>query len=292
MYNNEFVCNNITYSVDMIRLKTFLSYSVFSEIEFRFETVWNGYIKKKYSTPKMSEFFYNYNIEIEEGVGFWFGYLHNTEKRHDNERINYNFTIEFNPNKLKDNKIIMYLLGLSGEWYIRRLDIAADLKINILDLITDISGRQEIKTISRGYDNKTIYLGKNDGRVKIYNKKKESNLNILGDLTRVEVTKEFEDYDIRKIKFFNFDRIFPNIYLNQYVYSFSDYENKNKTLLAILYAVQNGFPLKDLTRDYRKKVKELLEGGYRIIFDEKTATDCVRKTIYYYFINNLKVRFL
>lgn len=292
MYINEFVTNNITYSVDKIRLKTFLSYSVFSEIEFRFETVWQGYIKKKYSTPKISEFFYNYIIEIEEGDSFWFGYLHNTEKRNDNERTTYNFTIEFNPNKIKDNKIIMYLLGLSGEWYIKRVDIAADLKISILDLITDISGRQEMKIISKGFDNKTIYLGKNDGRVKIYNKKKESNLNILGDLTRVEVTKEFDDYEIRKIKFFHFDKIFPNLYLNNYIYSFADYDKKNRTLLAVLYAVQNGFPLKDLSRDYRKKVKDLLEGGYRIIFDEKTATDCLRKTIFYYFIKNSKVVFM
>jgi hypothetical protein len=194
----------MTYSVDMIRLKTYLTYSVFSEIEFRFETVWKKYIKKKYSSARMKEFFYNYVVEIDEDKIFWFGFLHNTEKRSDSDRSEYNFTIEFNPNKLRDSKIILYLLGLSGEWYIKSVDLAVDLKVSILDLITDVSGRQEQKIISRGYDNKTIYFGKGDGRVKIYNKKRESGLNILGELTRVEVSREFDDYPIRSMKLFQF----------------------------------------------------------------------------------------
>lgn len=204
MYINEFEHNNMTYSVDMIRLKTYLTYSVFSEIEFRFETVWKKYIKKKYSSARMKEFFYNYVVEIDEDKIFWFGFLHNTEKRSDSDRSEYNFTIEFNPNKLRDSKIILYLLGLSGEWYIKSVDLAVDLKVSILDLITDVSGRQEQKIISRGYDNKTIYFGKGDGRVKIYNKKRESGLNILGELTRVEVSREFDDYPIRSMKLFQF----------------------------------------------------------------------------------------
>ena len=41
MYINNIEQNNIIYSVDKIRLKTFLTYAVFSEIEFRFKTVRN-----------------------------------------------------------------------------------------------------------------------------------------------------------------------------------------------------------------------------------------------------------
>lgn len=204
MYINEFEHNNMTYSVDMIRLKTYLTYTVFSEIEFRFDTVWKDYVKKKYTTGRMKEFFFNYNIEVEEGKSFWFGFLHNTEKRSDNDNTKYNFTIQFNPNKLQDDKIIKYLLEISGDWYIRGIDLAVDLKVSILDLITDVSGRQDQMIKSRGYDNKTIYFGKGDGRVKIYNKKKESNLNILGELTRVEVSREFDDYPIRSMKLFQF----------------------------------------------------------------------------------------
>ena len=288
MYNKKVENNNIIYSLDMLRLKTYLSYSTFSEIEFRFKTVWKDYLKKTYTSARICNFFYNYVIEIEEGKSFWFGFLHNTEKRDERNEF-YNFTIEFNPNKIKDNKILMYILGLSGSWYIKSYDIAIDLKININELNVDFLGRQEMKIFSKGYDDKTIYLGKGDGRIKVYNKKKESNINNIKDLTRIEISRELDDFDIRDIKFFNYDDRFPSIYLNQYVYSFSDYEDK--TLLAILYAVQSGYPIKDLTKTYKKKIKNLLQGGYKILFDKKSVNQVVSSTIFFYFINNKKVIF-
>ena len=288
MYNKFIEHNNIIYSVDMLRLKTYMSFSLFSELEFRFKTVWKDYVKKEYTSAKLENFFFNYVVEIEEDKSFWFGFLHNTEKREEKNEF-YNFTIEFNPNKIKDNNILMYILGLSGSWYIKSLDLAIDLKVSILDLNVDFSGRQQMKTFSNGYDNKTIYLGKGDGRIKVYNKKKESNLNILGDLTRVEVSREFDDFDIRNIKLFKFGEHLPNIYLNNYIYSLSDYDDK--TLLAILYAVQSGFPIKDLTKTYKRKIKKLLQGGYKILFDEKTVGRVISQTIFYYFIKNNKVIF-
>ena len=288
MYNQKVENKNIIYSIDMLRLKTSLSYTTFTEIEFRFKTVWKDYLKKKYTSAKICNFFYNYVIEVGDGLSFWFGFLHNTEKREEKNEY-YSFTVEFNPNKIKDNKILMYILNLSGNWYIKSYDLAMDLKININELNLDFSGRQEMKIFSKGYDDKTIYLGKGDGRVKVYNKKKESNINMLRDLTRVEVSRSFDDYHIRDIKFFIYDDKFPSIYLNQYVYSLSDYEDK--TLLAILYAVQSGYPIKDLTKTYRKKIKNLLQGGYKICFDKNSVTQVLRTTIFYYFINNKKVIF-
>lgn len=288
MYINELRQNNIVYSIDKIRLKTFLTYSVFTEIEFRFKIAWSKYVKKYWTTPQAKQFFYNYDIEVGDNQSFWFGFCHNTERRSFYEGAEYNFTIEFNPNKLKDNEIIKYLLSLSGKWFIKSFDLAMDLSININDLITDTSGRQRSVVFSYGYDNKTIVLGKGDGRLKIYNKKIESNLNILGDLTRVEITREFDDFSISDMGRFDYDGNFPSIYLNNYLYSFSDYEDK--TLLAILYSVQNGFPIKYLTKTYKSKIKNLLQGGHKIKFDKTTATQVVRKTIFYYFMNNQKVR--
>ena len=288
MYNKKIEHNNIFYSVDMLRLKTYMSFSTFSELEFRLKLVWKDYIKQEYTSPKINNFFYNYVIEIEEGQSFWFGFLHNTEKRDEKNEF-YNFTIEFNPNKLKDNNILLYILGLSGKWFLKSLDLAMDLKVNILDLNVDFSGRKQMKIFSKGYDDKTIYIGKDEARIKIYNKKIESKLNILGDLTRVEVTSRFDDFPVTDIKFFKFGDKFPNIYLNEYVYSLSDYDDK--TLFTILYAVQNGFPLKDLTKTYKRKIKNLLQGGYKILFDEKSATQVINQTIFYYFIKNNKVVF-
>lgn len=288
MYNKKIEHNNIFYSVDMLRLKTYMSFSTFSELEFRLKLVWKDYIKQEYTSPKINNFFYNYVIEIEEGQSFWFGFLHNTEKRDEKNEF-YNFTIEFNPNKLKDNNILLYILGLSGNWFLKSLDLAMDLKVNILDLNVDFSGRKQMKIFSKGYDDKTIYIGKDESRIKIYNKKIESKLNIIGDLTRVEVSRTFDDFPITDIKFFKFGDKFPTIYLNEYIYSLSDYEDK--TLFALLYAVQNGFPIKDLSRVYKKKIKNLLQGGYKILFDEKSATQVINQTIFYYFIKNNKVVF-
>ena len=58
----------------------------------------------------------------------------NNEKKdmHDGK---YNLTIEFNPNKLKDNKLVIKILSLSDDWYIKSYDIAFDLRININDII-------------------------------------------------------------------------------------------------------------------------------------------------------------
>lgn len=287
MYNEKQVNGNMTYSIDMIRLKTYITYSTFSEIEFRFDTVWKEYIKKKYTTGKMKEFFYNYIIEVEEGIRFWFGFLHNTEKRGTSDRAEYNLTIEFNPNKLKDNSIIFYILSLSGEWYIRSYDLAVDINVSVLDLIVDKSGKQMMKIFLGNYDDKTFEMGKGDGRLKIYNKKKESNLNILGDLTRIEISRVLEDLPITRVNLYKYGDNFPIIYLNQYVMSLSDY--KDKTLLAILYAVQNGYPINDLSKVYKKKIKEMFEGGYQIRFYQKYANTVLQQTIYYYFMKNQKV---
>lgn len=282
MYINELIDKNMIYSVDKIRLKTFLTVVEFSRLTFRFKTVWKNYIKKEYTTVRASQFLYNYNIEIEKGQSFWFGFIPNSERKcMFNDNYKHNFTIEFNPNKLKDNKILLDILRISNEWYIKSFDLAIDVKVNILDLIIDSSGRHEQKIFSYGGDNKTIMLGKGDCRLKVYNKKRESNLDINYDLTRIEITRELDDFSIRDVWLFDFDDFFPKIYLNEYVYSLSDY--KDKTLLAVLYAVQCGFPLKDLSRRYKEKVEGMLRGGFQLEFSRKIATEVVKNTIKYYF---------
>lgn len=67
------------------------------------------------------------------------------------------------------------------------------------------------------------------------------------------------------------------------MYTFEDY--KDKTLLAIAYAVQNGFPINDLTRYYKKKIKNMFEGGDKIKFSKDAATKILRKVLFHYFLN-------
>ena len=59
MYNKFIKNGNMTYSIDKIRLKTYITYSTFSKIEFRFGTVWKEYLKKSYTTGKVSNYKYN-----------------------------------------------------------------------------------------------------------------------------------------------------------------------------------------------------------------------------------------
>lgn len=283
MYFEKMTKDNVTYSIDMLRLTTRCTYSFFTELEFRFDSVWQKYVKLKYNSTRITDFSINYNIEVEEG-SFWFGFLHNSEKRSQNDFSEYNFTIEFNPNKLQFNKILLYILYNFKEWFIKSYDLAMDLPVNIVNVVGYEKGKcKDIRVISSGFDNKTIYIGKGNNRVKIYNKKLESNLDINGDLTRIEISKQLEDLSVKNVYRYEYDKIFPDLYLNEYLYSFKDYEDK--TLFAVLYAVQNGFPLSDLSRTYKKKIKDLYNTqGLKIKFDNKIVGNLLRKVMYHYFV--------
>lgn len=285
IYNKKVEFDNMIYSIDKLRLKTYITYVKFKELEFMINSVYKDKIKKFWLSDRIMCFHYNYNIEF-EGFSFYFGFMHNNEGvNYNKENMEYNFTIEFNPNKARDNGLILHILDKFGNWYLKAFDLAIDIPVNILDILVDISGRRKMQTISYGADNLTYNFGKGDGRIKIYNKKNESDLNIVGHLTRVEVTKEFDDFPISNIKRFTLDdNIFPYLYLNQYVFSFSDYTCKDKTLMAILYAVQSGYPIKEVSRVYRKKLKGLLEAGSRIKFNKKSAIEVFNKTIFFYFV--------
>lgn len=285
IYNKKVDFNNMTYSIDNLRLKTYITYQKFKELEFFVNSVYKDKIKKFWISDRKQCFHYNYNLEF-ENCSFYFAFMHNNESiNYNRDDLEYNFTIDFNPNKVKDNTFVHLVLDRFSNWYLKSVDFAVDIPINILDIIADISGKRKMQTISYGGDNLTYYFGRGDGRVKIYNKKNESNLNIVGHLTRVEVSREFDDFPICYLKRFKLDvDIFPCLYLNQYVFSFSDYTNKDKTLMAILYAVQSGYPIKDLSRVYKEKLKNLLEVGSKVKFDVKSAEEVFRKTIFYYFV--------
>ena len=287
IYNTKTIFNNMVYSIDKIRLKTYITGFEFSKIEGFFNNFHKDKIKRFWISDKKSSFHFNYNIEIEEGKSFIFQFMHNSESiNFKNEILRYNFSIEFNPNKIKDNNLLLYILNSFSNWFLRSFDLAIDIPINILDILIDKSKKRSYKCFSSGSDNITYYLGtkERDGNVKIYNKKIESNLNIVGSLTRVEITRKYDDFDLKGIKNFDFGNQFPILFLNQYCFSFSDYTTADKTLLAILYAVQSGYPLNNLSRRYREKVESLLKGGSSIEFNQDIANKVLLQCIFYYFV--------
>ena len=285
IYYKKFEHNNMIYSIDMFRLKTDITYNDFKELEFLINSFYKDKVKKFWTSDRVQCFHYNYVLNFNDN-SFWIGFLHNSEELcASREDIKYNFTIEFNPNKLRGNFLIDKILTKFGNWYIKSYDLAIDIPINILDIAYDIQSKRKVHTFSYGKDNITYEIGSGQGRVKIYNKKIVSDLNIVGHLTRVEISVDCEDFPISNIQRYNFDvGLFPLLYLNQYLFSFSDLTTGDKTALAILYAVQHGYPIKDLSRRYKEKISQLLTGGSAIKFDRKTATICLQQVVYGYFV--------
>lgn len=283
MYLVNIEKNNIIYSVDMLRLKTYVSMEQFSKLQFKFETCWKDYLDYNSISYKYTDFRFTYHIKMGDNQSFWFGYMPNSEKK-DLNKFLYNFTIEFNPNKLKNNNILLAIIKEFSNWFLKSYDVACDIPISILDLCGFDKGRKkDVRIFSEGFDNKTIYLGRRGSTscVKIYNKKYESNLDISSELTRIEFSVKSNDYNITNIKNYHSNFVIPELYTNDYLYTFKDYEDK--TLLAILFAVQNGFELNMLTKTYKHKIKNLLKGGHLIKIERELCDNILKNVIDYYF---------
>ncbi len=289
IYNTKIEDNNMVYSIDKMRLKTYITYQDFKDLESFFRIYYSDNIKNFWLSDKKSCFHYNYNIEIEEGKRFVFQFMHNSESiNYDKIEKKYNFTIEFNPNKLKNNFLLIHILNSFSRWYIKSFDLAIDIPINILDILFDKKSKRSYKIFSSGGDNITYYIGTkdSDGAIKIYNKKIESNLSIVGNLTRIEITRKYEDLDIVGIKNYDYgEKFLPDIFLNQYIFSFTEEtKDKDKTLLALLYSIQHGFPINDLSRKYKDKIENMMLGGSKIKFKKDIANKALLQCIFYYFV--------
>lgn len=153
--------DNITYTVDMIRLRCDITFEVFSKFEARLKTIYPDIIKNYYISTGISDFKYNYNIEVEEGKSFWIGFIHNSELINksgslQNDNTKFNCTVEFNPNKLKLRGILSYIIRMfyANSPIIKSIDMAMDIPVNILDIrsvlikgvrrILECSPREEI----------------------------------------------------------------------------------------------------------------------------------------------------
>jgi len=72
LYFINYVKDNIVYSLDMIRLKTYIDYTTYSNLDFYFRTYHKEKIKKFWISDRVMQFKYNWNIEVEEGGSFYF----------------------------------------------------------------------------------------------------------------------------------------------------------------------------------------------------------------------------
>lgn len=205
-----------------------------------------------------------------QAYSYWIGFHHNSEKPTEV----HNLVIEYNPNKclphgLLDLVLLTFFNSPSVE--VVSLDIAMDFPININRLIIDKYRKHTYKLFDNGGDDKTHYLGKGDGRIKIYNKANE--LGIDGDLTRYEITK-----DIRlPISLIIDDRYEFKGELMPLGYIEGESMNMdNKTLYSQYWAVVNGYPIDELSRRYRERVRNLILSHASIDFDRKKISQTIR----------------
>ena len=272
----------------MVRLKTRVHNSIFRDFVVKnFDlnpavTYWSSF--------KCSGYRHNWRIEqgpltfdylddngnsrlsyIGQGYSYWLGFHHNSEKPTEVHKL----VIEFNPNKcllhgLLDLILSTFFNTLSVE--VVSIDVAMDIPVNINRLIIDKYRKQIYKLFDNGGDNKTHYLGKGDGRIKIYNKARE--MGIEGDLTRYEISKDIR-LPIRSVisEGYEFNgELVPLGYINGESINIDD-----KTLYSQYWAVLNGYPISELTRRYREKVRKLINNHASIEFDIKKISHTIRQ---------------
>ena len=230
--------DSLSYCVDMLRLTCQMTVDFFELKIVSRELVYKEKLTSWNST-KIDTFYYNYNY-CDNDCSFWFGFLANKERTGNKKSLmhpltTFNFTIEFNPNKVKDCPLLLHILSLSSSWELKQCDFAIDINTNICNICGLDKGRKEcLMTYDCGGTDKTYYIGKRDNRVKIYNKTLESNLNY--DLTRIEITKYFDNLPLRCVSTYSYNGYVPELYLKEFQLSMEDM-NLDGTLLALVYAV-------------------------------------------------------
>lgn len=282
--------NNYIYCVDMLRVTCDIPYQVFED---KILSHLIPLMKHKDAFPYVEEFSkygfggfkYNYAIHLDDGVTIYLGYMSNQElacegKGVSNPNTKWNCTIEFNPNKVEDSPLLMNILRHNWGWIIKSCDIACDIPFNIKDLDI-LKNPKNLLTIFEKYGIKTYILGVAPNRIKIYDKKFEANLDY--DLTRIEFSKVL-DMPLMNYKNFFFDLKVPSIALKEYQVDLNDL-SIDSTLKAIIYAVEHGFSINDLSRRYKEKVVNYQMKKSPIEFDPGSFNKTFINYIEYYFSN-------
>ena len=194
---------DIKYSVDMVRLLVKLRPGEFQKIfDYQARMPDISY----YMSNRVKD--YHYNIVVKkEKYSYWMGYKHNSSC--DNN----DFVLEYNPNKVRNDILIDYVLNnyfnkvtcydIRYSPRVCSVDIAVDIPVNILNCLVfkQTKGRYMFYSGNTGRsDDFTIYIGKGHGRVKVYNKALERGLDY--DLTRYEVSLKLDKplQSIRNVK--------------------------------------------------------------------------------------------
>lgn len=262
-----------TYSIDMLRLRVEVSVS---SLQFLVDMLQNYLGSKMWVGRSIKDYKYNFSVS-ELNYSFYLAFLHNTERLHEKSKVS--LVIEFNPNKCSwtGSTLLSYILTsyFVDDPTVVSLDVAVDIPVNINSIIVDRQVKRRVLTYDLGGDNKTIYVGQGNGRVKIYNKAREMGLDV--DLTRMEISIKFNGSMSSMLRY-SFDYEFPKVY----VVNSANISN-NAILSACIYACLNGFSLSSFSRKYRNKLKAILNSVSLLDVKNERITNVIRSFASEYF---------
>lgn len=270
-YFNCLEVSNLKYSIDMIRFKFELSKYYQEKLYLLIKSlgVYDYYVSNRPFSYR--ELFKIKTFDLK--YSFTLGVSLNGAKRSDSELC----FIEFNPNKLYDSielaRVITFINNFKTNLELALYDIAIDIPFG-KKYVSIIKDRRVYKKFVYDCDgnNVTEYLGQtaDSGRVKLYNKAVESNLNY--DLTRLELTTNCLDYLVvqkqmpKLLVCVNFDLFAPT------KLSKSDY-----VLLQLLWLCDNpNYYYRQLGRDKQEKLKPFVSSNFSLNFSEKVFNHLIK----------------
>lgn len=149
--------------------------------------------------------------------------------------------------------------------------MAIDFRVGIRQIVIDRKRKRVYKYFESPNDGITHYFGGGGvGQVKIYNKTAEAGLKY--DLTRYEVRIGVDLLSTR-IGALKVKMELPQVYILSTQMTIEML--KDKTLMVMLYAVGMGYPINELTRTYRDKIKPLsVEDQFEV--DERQIENTIK----------------
>lgn len=228
---------------------------------------------KFWETTRAKDYRYNFTYTDIYDNSFYFAFKHNSEKSNNGL---HNFVVEYNPNKVNNDFFHMVLDNFilnPDHKYVRNqtfvsCDVCIDFPYNISNFILSPNGKRSFANFGEvNSDNKTYYLGKGNGRTKLYNKKIEllqkQGQYIDGELTRFEVSLEVK-LEFGKIIEWELNQELPSLYYLSY-----DMITDVETKLMILGLLQAPELINQLTRRKKEKLEKQLENKLFFEFKEK-----------------------
>ena len=262
----------------MIRLKTEIHKTVLEKVILNPFSVEPGVSYKMMTS--ITAYRHNFYIEDNSDFGvckFWIGSSHNSRKASDHVDL----VLEYNPNKCNGSLLLNYVIDNifrnDRHVEVKSLDIAIDIPVNILDISYSVKGNMNRRIFDNGSDDRTYYFrkAKSNGAIKIYNKKRESNLDY--DLTRYEITLN-PNVCIDSMSVYSVpeELFIPVRDINNFQLPV-DIKGTDKILL--LACMEHPEYLKDLDSRKRKKIEQLLAENCSIDFNYKTINKIIQEFI-------------